>query len=321
MSQRAAAAVLVASLALASAWYVLKRVIDPNLQARQGFVEHVLAGQAEAPYQYRVLHPLLGHTLEGALPEALGARWRHSLAYGLLSLVYFAGAYGFFHAWMRSLYSPAVALLGTVLLAVPVPLAITGYIGEGDCLNLMAFALGFWLMARRHDAWLPVVVGAATLNRAQAVYLAVFYAAHLAASGELGRRRRLAILVACGAAFLAAYLGLRGWYGPRPNPYGIAFNVAHNTSPRTLREVVAPLWLSVVAGPALLAGVAFRRTTRFLRLSFLALGPYLVAFFLEGILLELAKFLPAFLVMIPMAVQTLTGERPRDGTGPAPLAR
>jgi hypothetical protein len=312
---RGAAAVLVASLALSSAWYVFKRVIQPNVAAREALVERVLAGSADAPYQYRVLHPLLGHAIEALLPAALGGEWRHGLAYGALCLGCFAGIYGFFHAWLRTLFSPAPALLGVALLALPLPLAVSGYFVEGDFLTLLAFILGLRLMASGADAWLPLVVAVGTLNREQTVYLAVFYAAQLAARGCLGRRGKQAILLACVAAFLLVYLGVRSWYGPHANPYGIAFNVAHNTSPRTLREAVIPLWLSVVAGPATLAALSFRSTTRFFRLAFLALVPYAVLFFLNGILIELAKFLPAFLVLIPMAVQTLTGERPRELPG------
>ena len=312
MPHRWAAPVLLATLTLSSGWYVFKRVIQPNVEARRGFVERVLEGRAEAPYQYRVLHPLLGRTLEDFLPASLGVEWRHAAAYGSLVLACFAGIYAFFHAWLRTLFTPPTALLGAVMLALPLPLAVTGYIVEGDFLTLLAYALGFWLMATGRDAWLPLVIGLATLNREQAGYLAVFYAVHLAARRSLGDRRRQLVLAASVIAFLGTFLGVRALYGPRPNPYGIAFDVAHNTSPRNLREVVLPLWCAVVAGPALLAGMAFPRTTRFLRLAFLALGPYLVLFFLNGLLIEMAKFLPAFLVLIPMALQSLTGERARD---------
>jgi len=311
-SRRKAAGLLLATLTLSSTWYVFKHVIQPHVVARRTFVDQVLGGTAEAPYQYRVLHPLLGHGLESALPSAFGDEWRHCAAYGLVMLVCFAGIYGFFHAWLRMLFTPATALLGSVMLALPLPLAVTGHIVEGDFVTLLVFSLGFWLMATGREVWLPLLVGLGTLNREQTAYLIVFFAASLAARRSLGGRREQALLAASVMAFLAVFLGVRAFYGPRPNPYGVAFNVAHNMSPRNLREAIAPLWLAEVVGPAVLAGMAFRRTTTFLRLGFLALGPYLVLFVLNGLLIEMAKFLPAFLVLIPMALQTLTGERPRD---------
>jgi hypothetical protein len=309
---RRAIPVLVLTLALSSAWYVFKHVIQGNVEARRALVERVVGGNAEAPYQYRVLHPFLGRALEGVLPSGMGAEWRHAAAYGSLVLAFFAGIYALFHAWLRRLFTPVPALLGTVMLAAALPLCVTGYFVEGDFITLFAYVLGFWLMEAGRDAWLPLVVGLDTLNREQTAYLCVFYALHLAARRSLGDRRKQAILAASVIAFLAAFLGVRAYYGPRPSEYGVAFNLAHNESPRTLREAILPLWLSVVAGPALLAGLAFRRTTRFFRFAFLALGPYLVLFVLNGILIELAKFLPAFLILIPMAVQTLTGERVRE---------
>jgi hypothetical protein len=312
---RWAALVLLGTLTLSSTWYVFKHVIQTRVEARREFVARVLEGNAEAPYQYRVLYPILGHALESALPTGMGVEWRHAAAWGSLVLACFAGIYGLFHAWLRTLFTPTAALLGTMMLALPIPLAVTGYFVEGDFLELLAYALGLWLMATGRDAWLPLVIGFGATNREQTVYLIVFYVAHLAAGRSLTDRRKQWVLAASGIAFLAGSLGVRIYYGPRPNAYGIAFDLGHNTSPRTLREAVLPLWAGAVLGTALLAAFSWRRTTRFFRLAFLALGPYLALFFLYGLLIELAKFLPAFLILIPMALQSLTGEEIREPRG------
>jgi hypothetical protein len=54
--------------------------------------------------------------------------------------------------------------------------------------------------------------------------------------------------------------------------------------------------------------LAFKRSIRYFKLAFLSLGVYGALFFVNGNLWEMAKFLPAFIIMIPMGLQTLTGQ-------------
>jgi hypothetical protein len=66
--------------------------------------------------------------------------------------------------------------------------------------------------------------------------------------------------------------------------------------------------MAEVAGFVVLSIFAFKKSSGFYRLSFLSLLAYSVLFFLNGNIWELAKFLPAFLIMIPMGLQVVTGE-------------
>jgi hypothetical protein len=85
-------------------------------------------------------------------------------------------------------------------------------------------------------------------------------------------------------------------------------HITRNMEFKRLFMQIIPLWLAEIAGFALISILAFKRSNLFFKLSFISLGLYVFLFFFKGNLWELAKFLPAFLVMIPMSLQVLTGE-------------
>jgi hypothetical protein len=139
------------------------------------------------------------------------------------------------------------------------------------------------------------------------VFLLVWYLAYLAAQRRLTWRHNLWALVG-GAAWLIVFLGVRMYFGFKPSQYTVALHVAHNTSLANLWTQILPLWLSNVAGFVVMSAMAFSKSNLFYRLSFISLAAYIVLFFFNGNMWELAKFLPAYLILIPMSLQTLTGE-------------
>ncbi len=295
-------------LALIAAWYLCLTVILPNIDARIEYEKRVLAGQQEPPYQYRVLQPLAGRMLQSAAFVLLGdERLAHIFASAFLSFLTFLGIFTAFHAYLRTDFSAGTALIGTLLLMAVIPLSVSGYYMEGDYINLLFYILGLMLIRRQKDAWLPALMGVGALNREQIVFLLVWYLAFLAGQRRLTARRM--VWAAAGAAFwLAVFLGLRMYFGFKPSQYTYALHVAHNTDLTSLFTLILPLWFANVAGFVVMSVMAFRKSNLFYQLSLISLAAYTVLFFFNGNMWELAKFLPAYLILIPMSLQTLTGE-------------
>jgi len=157
------------------------------------------------------------------------------------------------------------------------------------------------------DIYLPVLIGVATLNREQMVYLAFLYAIYLVSQRQMNVRK-LTILISCFAAWLVVFMGVRLYFGFKPSNFTWTLHLRHNLGIGNLTKKIIPLWIAEVAPCVALCVLAFKKSNRFFQLSFLSLALYAAMFFLNGNMWELAKFLPAFLVMIPMALQTLTGE-------------
>ena len=302
--------VLILILALISTVYIGLNLIQPNLSVRIAQEDKILSGNMEPPYQYRVIEPLLGKGLQTLLiPVLPEASARHLFAYMIMTFFVLCNVFSIFH-WLLSRLSfpPLAALIGVILLQLVIPLSVTGYYMEGDFITLLFYLLGLSLMLQGRDLLLPVIIGAAVLNRDQIIFLLVFYWAYRLGHPKGITKRALLVTALSLGMFLISYLGLPYYFGFKTSQYTIQAPIANNTD---LSHVLWILWLwsAEVLGFTMLCILAFRQSARFFRLSFLSLGMYIILFFLNGNLWEMAKFLPAFLVLIPMSLQVLTGHR------------
>ncbi|OQX92004.1 MAG: hypothetical protein B6D58_05155 [candidate division Zixibacteria bacterium 4484_95] len=301
--------ILLLILTLVSSVLVCKEVIIPHVDARIQFENDVLNNQMEPPYQYRVLKPLIARALQILLSGIIDSvKTRHVLSYSMIVFFCFLGIYYFFYMYLRYLFSNKTSIIGLLLLQTVIPLSITGYYMIGDFITLLFYLVGFSLFFSNKDRYFPILIGLATLNREQIVFLLLFYVFYLFYRGQLFDKRKILIIIACVTAFLVAFIGVRIYFGLKISQYTIALHVARNTELKRLFLQIIPLWFAEIAGFVLISILAFKKSNLFFKLSFISLGLYVLLFFLKGNLWELAKFLPAFLIMIPMSLQVLTGE-------------
>jgi len=298
--------ILILMLTLLSTLYMNLMVVRPNVDLRIEHDDSILSGQMEAPYQYRVLQPLLSKAVQ-SLISFPSRSLQHILAYTLLDYFIFAGIfYAFFVLLKRCSYPDTSALLGLALLQVVIPLSITGYDVNGDFITLLFYLLGLNLVFKNRDDLLPLVIGIAALNRDQIIFLLVFFTAYRLGHPEGLNKHAVRVIVFSIAAFLISYLGMRFYFGFKVSPATMQLHIAHNTEPQQLLYIML-LWTTQVAGFVTLCMLAFKRSIRYFKLGFLSLGLYGALFFVNGNLWEMAKFLPAFFILIPMGLQSITG--------------
>lgn len=289
-------------LALISTVYLYLNTIIPNLPARIQLEDQVIANQAEPPYQYRILEPVLSRLLGDALPLPRPAQhiMSRAIIFPIFLLIYLL----FYILLSRFGFTPDQSLIGVLLLAVTIPLTVTGYDPDGDYLTLLFYVIGFLLIISRHDVWLPVLIAVATFNREQAAFMIVFYLAF-----HIHHITRRVMLVAVASIILAAlvFIDVRLVLGLRPTQYTIALHLAHNTDPQHI-PAIALLWMSEVAGFVALCLLAYKKSAAFFKIGIAALLVYVLLFALNGNLWELGKFTPAYLILIPMGLQTICGQ-------------
>lgn len=299
--------ILILILTLISTLYMNLVVVRPNVDLRIEHEDKILSGQMDAPYQYRVLQPILSNALQNLL-DFPSRTLQHILAIPSIGLCHIRwNFFAFFALLRRSSLTDTSALLGLALLQVVIPLSITGYDVNGDFITLLFYLLGLNLVFNGREDFLPLVVGIATFNREQIVFLIAFYLAYRLGHPKGIDRRALRVMILSVAAFVAAYLSVRYYYGFKVSPATTQLHIAHNTDPQQLLYIVL-LWSAQVAGFAALCVISFKRSIRYFKLAFLSLGIYLALFFVNGNLWEMAKFLPAFVIMIPMGLQAITGQ-------------
>lgn len=282
------------------------RSIFPNVPLRMEIQESILSGQMEAPYQYRVMEPVLGYSLQQIIRPFLRNPIKvHTLSYQIILFFCFFGIFYQFYIFLKRFFTDQTCMLGILLLAIVIPLGISSYWEDGDYYTLFFYILGLNLIFDRKDYYLPLLILIATLNRTQIIFLLTFYVIFLFSNKELFKKKSFVIIGLSLAAFLIAFYSLRLYFGFKISPYPVEHEISSNFSSR---YIILQLWTEEVLVFVILSILAFKKSSKFFRLSLLSLILYAIMFFFNSILNQLAKFFPAYLIMIPMCLEILTGE-------------
>lgn len=295
-------------LTLVSFYTISSRVIFPNVPMRTEMQSSIISGQNEPPYQYRVMKPFLGFALQEVFSLFTDDRaLAHVLSYQLIILIVFFFIYYFFYSFLKLFFTDVTCYTGLLLLCMMIPLGITSYWEDGDYYTLLFFIIGLNLIFRNKEIFLPIIVLAGTFNRDQIIFLIFFYLCYV-----FGRDRRVgsrAILVSllCLFSWLLVFYLLRFVFGFMDDKYTVGWNVSANLS---MIPQIIELWTVMVLPFIVLCVITFKRSPDFFRYSFLCIIIYIITFFFFGFMTQLAKFLPAYLIFIPMSLQFLTNEYP-----------
>jgi len=301
--------ILILMLTAISSLFVIQQVVLPHIDKRMQFERDTLAGNMQPPYQYRILKPLIAGAIQSVVsPVIQSRRIRHLFAYSAIAIITFFTVYYLFYIYLRNYFSDKTSTMGLLLLQAVIPLAVTGFYMIDDFMTLLFFILGFLIFLHDKDRYLPLLIAISAFNREQTVFLIIFYIIFKYSQGRLLHRKSILVILTSTLSFLIVYAGIRVYFGFRPSEYSIPLQVARNLEPGNLFGKIIPLWLAEVAGFFILSVFSFRKANRFFRISFLLLGLYLFLFFLKGNLWEMAKFLPAYIILIPMSLMILTGE-------------
>jgi hypothetical protein len=298
--------IIIILLTLISQRIVYNDIINPKPQWRIEMQNLILSGNAETPYQYRILKPFLGKTIGTIIsPLVKNEITNHLVSYKILNYIVFFLIYLLFYIFLRIFYTEVTAVCGILLLQAVIPLGITNQWQEGDFMTVVFYLLGLIVIFRDKAYYLPLIILIGALNRDQIVFVLVFYAAYLLEQKKLFKPRGISIILLGAAAFGLSYFGLRLYFGFKPVVHTIAFNTSVNIGNWTS---IARLWAEQVLIFIAACLIVYKKSRQFFRFSFLSLILYTILFFMNGIMGELAKFLPAYVIMISMAIQLFNKE-------------
>jgi len=224
--------VLLFSAAAIVAHQYYRQVESINLKSRATMHNQILAGQAEAPYRYRVLLPLTAEALRLALKPAFGGDDAQAFLASFVMLNFLIVFAGFWLLYLYcSLWFPEIYALCAVLFS-----ALSMFVGFSyhyyqpwSLLEPALFTGG--LLALYHRRWLALglLIAVATLNRETSLVLALAYPAvwlFLPAdrrepappAAQRFLRSLLYIMI-----WALVYSGLRLVYGNVPHMHSLSF--------------------------------------------------------------------------------------------------
>jgi hypothetical protein len=298
---------LILLLTMISSQIISDRTIKPNVPRRIGIQDSILTGTYEAPYQYRIMKPILGKFTQFFISRFVHDPIRsHIISYHINIFIVFLGIFSLMYFYMRMFFSVNVSMIGILLLQIVIPLGITSIWEEGDYITLLFYLIGIILIFRSKDYFLPVVILLGVLNRDQIIFILAFYVAFLIGEKRLFSKKGITVIILCLAAYFISYFSMRYYFGFKINYYVTEIQTSTNI---TFWKGILGLWAEQVFVYLILSIIAFKKSSTFFRLSLLSLILYVVIFFFNSILSQVAKILPAYLILIPMGLQTLTGEK------------
>ena len=293
-------------LTLISFEIVSKNTIQPDPLRRIRIQDSILTGQMEPPYQYRIMKPVLGLTLQTVISPFVKDKVKlHILSYRIIIFIVFLFIYYLFYKFLQNFFSEKTCMLGLLLLQIVIPLGITSIWEDGDYYTLLFYLIGLNLMFSGRDIYLPIVIFLGEFNRDQIIFLLVFYLIFLYGNKELFRQRNIGIIITSIILWLIAFYSMRFYFGFKESVYTFAHNLHSNRSALTL---IIELWISQIIIFVIMSIRSFNRSSIFFRGCLISLAVYGIMFFFNGILSQLAKFLPAYLILIPMSLQYMTNE-------------
>ncbi|MEO6695646.1 MAG: hypothetical protein ABIY50_11275 [Ignavibacteria bacterium] len=292
---------LILLLTLISFQTISQYTILPDIGRRINIQDSILSGQMEAPYQYRLVKPFLGYSLQTVFTAMGVDKFKaHEISYRLLIFVVFLGIYSLFYKYLKNFFPDNICMVGLLMLQAVIPLGISSIWEEGDYITLLIYLIGFNLMFKNKDQYMPLLIGVGMFNRDQVIFLLAFYALYLYSENRLFDRRSFFIIFISFSVAVIAYLIPRFAFGFLDSKY----TVLHNTSTNiTFWKQITELWIAEVLIFVILCLKVFKKSIIFFKISLICLGIYVIIFFFNGIMTQLAKFLPAFLILIPMSLQ------------------
>ena len=207
---------IIATLALAAVVAKLHiSLIDlPNVDRQVELHNQIVSHQAPAPYQFRVLQPVL---VEGVLRVTGLGHSRHGfiVAYALIRMACVLGMMLFFFRFLRRYFTQVASLLGVAIVVALIPFTYRYYYYQPSSIaELALFAAALYYIAARKPVQTILIVLVGTLNRETMVFVPFLW--FLWWMPKLGRGD-FAIVIACVSVWAGIFVGLRHFWPAKSN--------------------------------------------------------------------------------------------------------
>lgn len=299
--------VIIVFLSLISFQTVSLFSLFPNVPLRMELQNSIFQGTMEPPYQYRILNPAIAYPIQQIISIVIkDESTAHVFSYQLTSFFILLGIYFLFYLFLINFFTEKTCIIGLMLLYLVMPLGITGVWGEDeDYLTVLFYLIGLYLIFNSKEKYLPLVIATGTFNREQIIFLLAFYSCYALSQNRLFKKETIIIILLSIVSWIGVIYLLRLLFGFKQTKYTVDWNVSENI--RIIKSIIV-LWSVMVLPFVILCILAFKKSSNFFKYSFISIGIYIILFFFNGFLSQMTKFIPAYLILIPMSLQYLFKE-------------
>ena len=267
----------------------------------EGVANHTYQG----PYVYRILIPISITFINHVVPSVDGLTIDFAFTVIFLWLCQIA-----FFSYQRLFFKPTESFLGVVLLDVLLGCSLIQMQGPtlietADILNLLVFILAFILIYLKYFKSFCIILIFGTLNRETTLFLPLVF---LVVNG-INRKSLYQTFIAL-LAVAIPYFALHLLIHPPVSSWvtfdAISLNIPFLDRSKIFRVLSANIHLLILLGPlALIALYKFPNHPKFLKsVSFIVL-PFVVLHYIVGAIIEERLWMPMYIILIPLAVDTL----------------
>jgi len=259
----------------------------------------------DAPYVYRILIPTSITFIHHIVPSVDGLTIDFAFTVIFLWLCQIA-----FFSYLRLFFKPTESFLGVVLLDVLLGCSLVQMQGPtlietADILNLLVFVVAFKLIYLNHFKSFCIILIFGTLNRETTLFLPLV----LLIVNGINRKSLYQTLIAL-LAVAIPYFALHLLIHPPVSNWvtfdAISLNVPFLDRSKIFRVFIANIHLLILLGPlALIAFYKFPNHPIFLKSVSFIVPPFIVLHYIVGAIIEARLWMPMYIILIPLAVDTL----------------
>lgn len=289
--------------------YEYVRQIDwPFIDTRLELHTQIIAGDAPAPYRYRVLVPFLTEAARQILTPLLSSRGAFILVYTAYDFATFFSLLFLLYLYLKIWFTAEQALIASLLAAGTMPIALQDHAFQPwSLLEAALMSLGLLLIYRRRYQLLALVIALAALNRETGLFIVLAFLFARVEIGDLLKRRApisgkpIILFLSYLTLWAGIFLGLRLVRGDAPQVITVPELIARNTTAfgifSTILNVslfLGPFWIMTLLG--------FRYAPLFARRVALVIPLYLVTVIIWGVWYEVRLLMPLYPAIFPLGL-------------------
>jgi hypothetical protein len=279
----------------------LLRVFSPNISAIFALHHDILSGNAQSPYRYRVLVPIITEGLSLILSIFTSPSNALKLAYHVYFYTSVFTMFTLLFYYTKLFFPKLISLIGVLFVASTVGIALQDhYYQPWTFLEVIFLILGLILIYKKKYVALVFCILIATLNRETAILIPLlFFFTNCNFKNIFSQKKEIFITALFFMIWFLVYGGLRLYLGE--DTRSITITEIWNVNMNHIEDAITNnllffgiFWIFMIKG--------IKHVDNFIKRSILVVPFYLVLILVYGIWFEVRLLIPLYPILLPLGL-------------------